>query len=112
MPSSSSVSASEGGPFPLGQEPHLLECAPPRPGCPGCSLSPALSRAPELPGGRLSDGQRVIMRKGERGAPRAAALTLHISDPPGPSSIRSCSLSGRLIAGGQDGWRDRQPRNP
>lgn len=64
------------------------------------------------PSGPLSDGRPVIMRSGERGAPRAAALTLHISDPPGPSSIRSCSLSGRLIAGGQDGWRDRQPRNP
>ncbi|CAD7681519.1 unnamed protein product [Nyctereutes procyonoides] len=75
---------------------------------------PALSPAParSSPGGRLSDGRPVIMRRGERGAPRAAALTLHISDPPGPSSIRSCSLSGRLIAGGQDGWRDRQPRNP
>lgn len=75
---------------------------------------PALSRAGPRSslGGRLSDGRPVIMRKGERGAPRAAELTLHISDPPGPSSIRSCSLSGRLIAGGQDGWRDRQPRNP
>lgn len=96
----------------LQQEPHLQESAPPGPGAPRLQSQPRPLPAPELPGGGLSDGQRVIMREGERGAPRAAALTLHISDPPGPSSIRSCSLSGRLIAGGQDGWRDRQPRNP
>ncbi|XP_023113525.1 translation initiation factor IF-2-like [Felis catus] len=96
------------------------ECALRAPGPPGvvhhCQPPPtSLPPAPgprSSPGGRLSDGRPVIMRRGERGAPRAAALTLHISDPPGPSSIRSCSLSGRLIAGGQDGWRDRQPRNP
>lgn len=79
------------------------------------AVPPPPSPQPEpgsSPSGPLSDGRPVIMRSGERGAPRAAALTLHISDPPGPSSIRSCSLSGRLIAGGQDGWRDRQPRNP